>query len=262
MLTAEKVTEVLSKFSFASADSPQQHTDDSSNDSEFIKGAVQTAQSSLHSALKSSMDSTQALATHNPASIPPLPPAAPESLCIPEVLAALGVEEKSFMESPDNQRDYEDYRFDMPCGSVGGGFFNDAKELHGTMVPEIWPRRLEIVLVSWGNGPIIGWLMVHYDQVRLTHGNDHGNAFGTLAINLNEGEYITRIKMSKGTHICGVEGVMFVEVGTSQGRVERVGSDRGLDTTECVPPQGFLGLKGFFGWQGEVIDRLGAIWGR
>ncbi|KAF8431714.1 hypothetical protein BGX38DRAFT_1228095 [Terfezia claveryi] len=55
---------------------------------------------------------------------------------------------------------------------------------------------------------------------------------------------------------------MYVEVKTSQGRVKSAGDALGHHIIEGTPPTGFLGFKGFYGFHGDVVDRMGAIWGR
>lgn len=129
------------------------------------------------------------------------------------------------------------------------------------MVPVAWPNRIEINMVHWSNGPIIGWYKINYEQMGLSHGNDRGTAVETLSLNLGEGEYVTKVRMCKGGLVWGVEGIVFVEIHTSTGRVERCGSEGG-EVVEEVGPSGFPGLKGFFGCQGDVVDRMGAIWGK
>jgi hypothetical protein len=129
------------------------------------------------------------------------------------------------------------------------------------MVPVRWPKRVEVNMVHWGHRPIVGWYKMNYEQMALSHGNDRGTAIETLALNLADGEYINKVRMCKGDLVWGVEGIMFMEVTTSMGRVEKCGSESD-DVVEAVGPSGFPGLKGFFGCSGDVVDRMGAIWGK
>ena len=183
-------------------------------------------------------------------------------LCTPEVEAMMTPHERKFVTSLEEKSKFRSYRFDMPCGSAGGSPFNDAADLQTITIPSTWPRQLEINLVQyeWGKHPFVGWYEIHYSQLILRRG-DHTRetSVGRLSISLSEGEFITKVRLAVGENACGVS---YVEVVTSQGRVESVGDAHGRHIIEGTPPNGFLGLKGFYGRHGGVLDRMGAIWGQ
>ena len=182
-------------------------------------------------------------------------------LCTPEVEAMMTPHEREFVTSPEGKSIFQSYRFDMPCGSTSGSPFNDAADLQTSMIPSTWPRQLEINLVKywWGDCPIVGWYEIHYGQLILRRGSHAHTVVKRLSISLSEGELITKVRLAVGEK---ARGVSYVEVMTSQGQVESVGDAQGRQIIERTPPTGFLGLKGFYGGKGSVVDRMGAIWGQ
>jgi len=187
-------------------------------------------------------------------------------LCTPAVEAMMRPHERTFVTSRENMFKFRSYRFDMPCGTATGHHFNDAADLQIAIIPVTWPTRIEINLdQGWEDWkyPIVGWYKVCYGEVTLERG-DKRTPIQTLSMELSPGEFITKVKLAAGSYIgkWGVSGLRYVEVETSQGRVKSVGDAHGQQIIEETPPTGFLGLKGFYGGYGAVVDRMGAIWGR
>ena len=108
----------------------------------------------------------------------------------------------------------------------------------------------------------MGWYTVNYNKGMLQRGDSKRMAVETLSMDLSQGEYITKSKLAVVHHADNVSGMIYVEFETSQGRVESVGHPHWYHIIEVVPPAGFLGLKGFYGCHGDVIDRMGVIWGK
>ena len=182
-----------------------------------------------------------------------------DPLCTLEVEAAMTAHERAFVTSLENKLKFQSYRFDMTCGSAGGGSFNDAMRI----LPETWPKRIEINLVNYENlsHPVVGCYKVHYDKFTLQRGDNKRTSVRAFAMNISQGEFITKVRLATSSR-GDLRGVIYVEFSTSQGRVEWVGDARGNQPIEGNPPAGFLGLKGFYGGHGGVVDRMGAIWGR
>jgi len=188
-----------------------------------------------------------------------------DPLCTPEVEAAMSEHDRAFVTSSENKLKFQSYRFGMICGSAGGNPFNDAVELQTALVPVTWPKRIEIDLIKYWTVeyPIVGCYKVYYDQFTLVRGGNIGigTVVQTLSMDMSYRELITRVKLVKNSKE-GFEGVIYVEFCTNQGRWGRVGNLQGSHIIEEQPPAGFLGLKGFYGGQAFVIDRMGAIWGQ
>ena len=187
-----------------------------------------------------------------------------DPLCTPEVEAAMREHDRAFVTSSENKLKFQSYRFGMTCGSAGGTPFNDAVELQTAIVPMTWPKGIEISLVKYEElvHPIVGRFRVYYDQFRLERGSNIGTVVETFSMDMSYKELITRVTLVTDNSGPGHHGVTFVSFDTSQGRWGRVGKLRGKQPIVERPPTGFLGLKGFYGCQGNIIDSMGAIWGQ
>ena len=184
----------------------------------------------------------------------------PEQLTTPEIQASLTGDMSTFLASDETRRNYAAYRFDRHVGSSGGGPFNDAITLRGAMIPVQWPKRIEFHMVSWGSDIIVRLVKVIYDQTQLSHGSE-GTIHSSISLDLTSGEQIVRLRLGKGLLTWGVEGVAFVELSTSTGQTAKIGDEDGKEVVDYHPYGGCTGLKGFHGGSGDVIDRLGPIWG-
>lgn len=130
------------------------------------------------------------------------------------------------------------------------------------MLPVSWPERIEISLRKWGNGKVKR-VRTMYEQTHQTHGTDTGETQDSIFIDLEAGEVVNRVKLGKGNFSGGMSGVGFIELHTSKNRQRSIGSAELCDEViDCVPYDGCTGLKGFWGGKGDLIDRLGAIWGK
>ena len=179
------------------------------------------------------------------------------ALCTPAVEAAMRPNEREFVTTPKNKSEFRFYRFDMPCGSDSGNPFNNARELQ--TASGTWPKRIQINFVQYvaGKYPIVGRYKLYYNQLTLQHGKSD-RLVQTLSMDLPKGEYITKLKLATESNVLGL---IYLEIETNQGRVQSIGDAHGHHIIEMVPPTGFLGLKGFYGCYGDVMDRMGAIWG-
>ena len=190
--------------------------------------------------------------------------AALPALCHPDILRDLQPSERAWVETEDHRRAYGGkYSIDRAIGNPEDGApnFVDCETLAGTSIPTAWPSRMEVRLVSWGSESIVGWIQLLYDQVHLTHGSEKGQVISTLILEMAPDEKITSVKLRKGDRQWGVEGVAFMEVETSYGQVKSVGN-RGNENEVVKFWTQDGGLKGFYGRDGDVVDRLGLIWGR
>lgn len=239
------------------------------SDSDSSEAIVITPQTSLDSVFNASSASINNTVSNTAASMSSQTVIA-SALCTSDVEAHLSNTERAFMNSMDNKRRFAAYRFDIPCGAPGVSFlsaaFNDAETLACSRVPDTFPKRLEINMVYWGweeSELIVGRIEIVYDQMQpaqIIHGRRQGNALQTLALDFNRGEYVIRVRMAKGIMDLGEKGLSFIEVTTNQGRMEMVGREAG-EIMDTIVPVGMTGLKGFYGRQGGVVDRLGVIWG-
>ena len=205
------------------------------------------------------------IAASQPIPTPAPAPSPYADICAPTIVPYLNSAEQAFVSSPENKRLYSTFRFDRPTGHDGGGPFNDAVELLqqvGGALPSLWPRTIEIQMIQWSTQRIVRRIEVDYvdSQVRFGHGSE-GTVAESLTISLAQGERINRLKLGKGEDIWAVEGVAYVEVFTTAGQNLRIGDPTGKEVIDYYPYDGCVGLKGFWGGQGDVIDKLAPIWG-
>ncbi|KAK3312104.1 hypothetical protein B0H66DRAFT_538394 [Apodospora peruviana] len=200
------------------------------------------------------------------------PPAnAPESpvvintdtdICPPGIRQHLGDPEKLFANSTDHKSLYAGYRFDRQIGSSqyldGATTFNDAVTLGptATLPPAYpWPRRFEFHMRRY-----LHQVRTFYDHTSLSHGSN-GAWTDKLVVELAAGEVINRLRLGQRRN-GGYESVTFVEVYTSAGQVKHVGNAPYDDAViDYYPYGGATGLKGFWGYEGVLVDKLGPIWG-
>ncbi|KAJ4243311.1 hypothetical protein NW762_014836 [Fusarium torreyae] len=189
--------------------------------------------------------------------------APPAEICSEDIKKHLVEEELAFVSADDNKRAYSQYRFDRSVGNPGAGFFVDAVTLEKTMVPVEWPQSIELSLRTWGDYGKIRKVRTSYERTTQTHGTDQGPLQDSLIVPLSSGEVINRIRLGKGDNVVGVFGVGFVELHTSKGDKRTIGDEKiCTEVIDCRPYDGCTGLKGFWGGKGDIIDRLGPIWGK
>ncbi|KAJ7780007.1 hypothetical protein B0H16DRAFT_729585 [Mycena metata] len=212
-----------------------------------------------------------------PAPIPPIsaPVVAPRSsseamaptvlpdLAPADVKAVLTPEEQAFVSSLENRTRYANYRFARPGGNLTRVLtYNDLPTLEGSLTPAGWPTQFQVKFVSWESDPIVGNAVTKYETMVLSHGSERGHVMSELDIALAPGEVINRVKIGTSREGWGVTGVVYFEVWTSAGQNKSAGSvGAAVSIVECQPPAGFVGLKGLFGSDGDVVDRIGVIWG-
>ncbi|KAK3984473.1 hypothetical protein QBC44DRAFT_388282 [Cladorrhinum sp. PSN332] len=253
--TPAQAADMLKQFSFVASAAPKSvpavvgtPTSTSSGQSDNLDSNIRHSMSSIRDSVAKAAAAEQALL--------PAP-------CDSEVEALLSDEEKANILSTFGRQKYgSKFRFGKPVAKHGGGFFCDAHELSSSMIPVGYPTRVEINMVRWGESRIVGWVVTTYDQMVLTRGNDRGASLGSIALDFQPGEHIVKVRLAKGDLVWGVEGIAFIEVTTSAGRVQALGSFQGREIVQSsAGGDKFPGLKGWFGSSGDVVDRLGPIWG-
>lgn len=179
--------------------------------------------------------------------------------------STLNSHEHSYLDNEANRKAWQKYRFGIARGCFeedDGGCFNDCTALEATSVPTTWPTRIEIKMVWWRQpNAVVGSFKVIYSNTQLSHGATGLPLVYTLTLDLAEGERVTKIRMSNGPLVWEHYGVSFVELTTNLGTVRSIGRAEG-DVIETSVYDGCEGLKGFYGKSGDMVDRMGPIWGK
>ncbi|KAJ7616090.1 hypothetical protein FB45DRAFT_1107156 [Roridomyces roridus] len=191
-------------------------------------------------------------------------PSPPAELCTPGVKPTLMNEELAFVSDLANRTKYQAYRFDMRGGNLTHRLdYNDVLQLEETLTPAGWPKRFEVRFASWSPNNVVESAVTLYDNLRLFHGHEARPTREKLEIDLAPGEVINKVKIGTSKEGWGATGVSYFEVWTSKGQNVKAGSaEVSIAFVECEPPVGFKGLKGLYGSEGEILDRIGVIWGR
>ncbi|VUC31601.1 unnamed protein product [Clonostachys rosea] len=257
--TPAQAAEELAKFSFAASEPPKGPPASAASST---AAPTLTPPSSLDSSIEASLASVKQSVAAAAAAVAPLPvePSQPAP-CSPEVEQNMTEQEKSVLLSSAGRNKYRNFRFDKTVGSPGGGFFCDAVELTNSLAPIAWPQRIEVHMVRWDTSQVVGWIKTAYEQMVLTRGNDRGHSLGSIVINFTAEEYVTKVRLAKGPMVWGAEGIAFIEITTNTGRLERLGDSSGRQVVESSATSEYTGLKGFYGTSGDIVDRLGPIWG-
>ncbi len=178
--------------------------------------------------------------------------------CDPLVEATLNQVEKDFICNFQTSLMYKAFCFTEPYGSMyNGSPFNDAPDLVSAIKSEDWPFRVEIDCVQEGGIAVI-------QRVKLIYGNKweagHPNSRSLLRPsikplheNLN-GAKIVKIDVEKR--------LRWIRLVLSDGEKLTAGSRAAeTETWSFTVPRGCQGLKGFWGRDGDKLERLGFIWG-
>lgn len=195
------------------------------------------------------------------------PPLADSVLAPPDAQAVMSTYEKAFVSDMRNICRYAgNFSFDKPCGTLGRSInFNDAETIKGASVQQTWPKLLDLQMVHWGGEKILGACSLVYEQLNLSHGGSkHAQAEGRLLMELGPAERIISITMGFTDEIQRVRGINYIKVDGTNGH-KCVGKESpNHDLIVCSVPEGFVGLKGFYGYhrEGELIERIGVIWGK
>ncbi|KAH0612407.1 uncharacterized protein H6S33_010459 [Morchella sextelata] len=140
-------------------------------------------------------------------------------------------------------------RLSEVVGGPHGDYFNDATGL--TSTPTITTlklaggERVDSVSSTWSTGTV------------LAHGGSGGTA---SSITLASGETLVEVEACQGEKD-GNTRVFYLRVKTSAGRELAVGKT----TSTCTvmsPPETGMRVVGFWGRDGDEIDRLGVVWGK
>ncbi|KAK3319535.1 hypothetical protein B0T19DRAFT_361924 [Cercophora scortea] len=189
-------------------------------------------------------------------------------ICASEYIARLNDSEKAFVTSAENIRLYKHLRFAVAVNGrdTEGEAFNDAFCTTAT----IWPESLEILIGStdedFPRGPrrVLRVVLKYAKQsVILCHGENRGASRETLTMELAPGEMIRRLHIGKARGIFSARGLEFFEASTTHGKVISFGHPTRRDRVEYYgPPEGFAGLKGFWGAVDDgMLCKLAPIWG-
>lgn len=195
----------------------------------------------------------------------PFAPPPPPILYNDVVKAFLNGPEKTMLDGEEIRRSWSAYRFDIPAGDPHEGDeskrFVDCRQLMETSVPTSWPTRIEVMMVDWRMpNQVIGSIRVSYSNVQLYHGTEKGTPAGTLTIDLIGGKKVIAVNMCTGPAVWGTHGVSWIEFGLSDGTSKAIGTQHGTPIRTAIH-WGMTGMKGFFGRSGDIIDRIGVIWG-
>ncbi|KAH6640374.1 hypothetical protein F5144DRAFT_626551 [Chaetomium tenue] len=218
-------------------------------------------------ALKTAMDQLDHVVTSKAEDLAfkaPPPSASPSSaapICANGIVPHLSAAEQAFVNLEANKQRYAAFRFDRATGHDGGGAFNDAVTLVERSGETLWPKTIEIQMVQWSTQRIVRRVEVDYYQLQTEHGSV-GTVADSLTIYLAPEERINRMRLGRGDEIWDVEGVAYVEVWTTAGQNLRIGDPTGREVIDYYPYDGCVGLKAFWGCQGDVIDKLAPIWGK
>ncbi|CAE6476509.1 unnamed protein product [Rhizoctonia solani] len=208
--------------------------------------------------------------------VAPLEPSESETvghLATSETREAMNDKEREIVETPENRRRFAPhFRFDVPYGSVSGSSkaFNDAEQLAKAIVAPGWPVRLQVQMVKDANGePTLGMCRAIYPHIKLHTDDVMRNTLGDIGrinIGLGASDRITCLKfgLDKKQEVVRIRSV---EVQTSGGQHKKVpGSELAKESDDhvtCHIPDGFSGLKGFYGYKAQgKVERIGVIWGK
>ncbi|KAH6980671.1 hypothetical protein BKA56DRAFT_685543 [Ilyonectria sp. MPI-CAGE-AT-0026] len=193
---------------------------------------------------------------------PPPPPEPPlVDLYRSSALLQFKPKDLEFLKSDANRRKYAKYRFEAPVGSEGGGRFNDAEVLENSpAIPPTWPKTVKLLMRAWNDEYLLSQVQVVYQHHNLTWGGA-GTVVKTIPIDLSDDERINRVVFGRGSAEKGIQGVSYVEVQTTSGRVFKGGNQENAQMQIFEPFGGAIGLKGFWGMRGDVLDMIGPIWG-
>jgi hypothetical protein len=191
----------------------------------------------------------------------------PASLTFGNIMNAMYSDEMFFIFNKENRRKYRHYRLDRPIGNpIGGGSFTaDCEKLESTKITPRWPTSIYVRMVGWGGAQIIGMVKVSYRDITLVRGTDVHQEVDSLTMELEDDEIITAVTIVKERSVNRVEGAKYVRFHTNTGRTASCGKcNKDDEQMKCHAPlrEGMIGLKGFYGRHGHIIDRIGLIWGK
>ncbi|KAF5681216.1 hypothetical protein FHETE_5 [Fusarium heterosporum] len=203
------------------------------------------------------------------------PATAPQALCTPEVEAALTTWERSMMVAPEKLARFSKFRFGMPFGrdNVKSAFrFCDVVDLTNLPPSVDWPTVVKFTFADRRTKIVPNRQLLILEKIQIWHGDTKleraGNskmASKILRCELQAGEYITKMRLSKSPKWDDFYGdtdkISFIEVTTSANKVYREGDIFNDFVVEFRVPEGCLGLKGFYGLTESFVQRLGPVWG-
>ncbi|KAK4870831.1 hypothetical protein LT330_000068 [Penicillium expansum] len=188
---------------------------------------------------------------------PPSLESASVTLCDPAILSHLNQNEVDFVTNAKNAELYKAFYFGRPVGNLyGGSFFNDAPDLLNAVGADEWPTRLEMDATSEN---FVHRIKLVYPKFTSSHAAEHSPFSAGGVANVRE----TLPANAKIVEIRFTERLTYVAVELSNGRKYACGtrpSNAAALITFSVP-EGFKGLKGFWGREGHSLERIGPIWG-
>ncbi|KAK6523185.1 hypothetical protein TWF694_006079 [Orbilia ellipsospora] len=194
--------------------------------------------------------------------------------------------ERAFVENQENIKLYQSYSFSHAAGrsaekveerqkledkNTGVRSFIDCERLERTVAPANWPDYISIYVdidMSGKSGLLIA-VQLHYSLTTLGKSKHYGTkgesipddmASKMVKTSLADDERIIKVKM--GTRSTGeVSSFQFWTNKDNFGGIAPPAQEE-FTTITCEKPEGFSGLKGFYGYCDSSVSRLGIIWGR
>ncbi|MBF0441165.1 MAG: hypothetical protein HQK54_04610 [Oligoflexales bacterium] len=154
----------------------------------------------------------------------------------------------------DLELDFQDSQFEIKYdgatfGGKKGRAFDDRHALKdGVSINRITLQK---------DGYLQSMVLDMSDGTRISHGGSFAGGKGSSTINLSEGEYVTRMDVHVGKPALKSHRVFFIRIYTSEGQV--IESGRMTKNTATITAPSGMQILGFFGRQGDRIDKIGAI---
>ena len=140
----------------------------------------------------------------------------------------------------------ETIKYSDTFGGGGGSAFSFVEEM--TQLPDSVTLRA---------GDRVDGISATYGDVTAVAGGDGGSEY---TLELEDGEYITSMTVSKvKKSLFGTYRVSYVKLVTNLGNVIEGGTYKSSNSTTYTAPEGYA-IAGFYGHEGDELDRLGAIY--
>ncbi|KAG8768858.1 hypothetical protein FRC12_005315 [Ceratobasidium sp. 428] len=207
-----------------------------------------------------------------PAHLPPLPP-----ITTTKAREGMTKQDLEWVDSRDNRQKYVAFLLDQSGGIPDRSInFNDAVEIEKGSLSQAWPTKLKIGLVEWEKKEVLGYYQLDYSGTSAKSLKNGRTTKPVPNTTDNPGElvfddlsYTNRIVgvtiiVGKGKD-GGVYGIKSMEVDVKGGAKKGLRkAAEGDIVVQCLAPDGFSGLKGFYGHapNDKPIERIGVIWGK
>lgn len=180
----------------------------------------------------------------------------------------LSLEEKAYIFSPSNRKMFTNLAFGQPVGNPAKGFFCDAEKASDKSLSSLWPDRFEFISRRVKNETDNTWqvvlhgLITGYPITNLANGTTEQASTDKKLKMQFESKYVTEVELEHRDGPGLTPSIGYMKLVTNDGHMHVYGSSVG-GGVQCLPPEGFQGLVGFYGARDEKsIYRLGPIWRR